>query len=57
MQKTPFTDEMKRYRKYVQMAQAEVNAGNHRMEWYLEGYFTHLLSLRIQEDEWKRKHA
>ena len=52
--KTPYTEEILRYQKYVDMAQAEVNAGNHRMAWYLEGYFNHLLGLEIQEQTWKQ---
>ena len=55
--KTPFTEEIEKYRKYLQMADADVKAGNLRMTAYQESYSNHLLSLQIEEDEWLRKQA
>ena len=57
MAKTPFTEEIEKYRKYLQMADADVKGGNLRMAAYQEAYFNHILSLQIEEDEWLRKQA
>ena len=55
--KTPFTEEIEKYRKYLQMADADVKGGNLRMAAYQESYSSHILSLQIEEDEWLRKQA